>query len=44
VGNVVATYMHLHALGTPEWAAGIVRAACQRAAPVRAAAAAGGMR
>ncbi len=27
VGNVVATYMHLHALGTPEWASGVVQAA-----------------
>ncbi len=27
VGNVVATYMHLHALGTPGWAGSVVRAA-----------------
>ena len=27
VANVVATYTHLHALGTPEWAPGLVRAA-----------------
>ncbi len=27
VGNVVATYTHLHALGVPEWAPGLVRAA-----------------
>ncbi len=27
VGNVVATYLHLHALGTPEWAPALVRAA-----------------
>ena len=27
VGNVVATYTHIHALGTPEWAGGLVRAA-----------------
>jgi cobyrinic acid a,c-diamide synthase len=27
VGGVVATYMHLHALGTPAWAEGVVRAA-----------------
>jgi len=27
VGNVVATYMHLHALGTPGWAESVVRAA-----------------
>lgn len=26
-GNVVATYMHLHALGTPGWATGLVAAA-----------------
>jgi cobyrinic acid a,c-diamide synthase len=26
VGNVVATYTHLHALGTPEWALGLVQA------------------
>jgi cobyrinic acid a,c-diamide synthase len=32
VGNVVATYMHLHALGTPGWAAGLVQAARRRAA------------
>jgi cobyrinic acid a,c-diamide synthase len=45
VGNVVATYLHLHALGTPAWAAGLVRAARLRAsAPPRRAAAAGGIR
>ena len=27
VANVVATYTHLHALGTPQWAPGLVRAA-----------------
>ncbi len=27
VGNVVATYTHLHALGAPEWASGLVQAA-----------------
>jgi len=27
VGGVVATYMHLHALGTPAWAGSLVRAA-----------------
>ena len=32
VGNVVATYTHLHALGTPEWAPGLVRAAAGRMA------------
>jgi cobyrinic acid a,c-diamide synthase len=31
VGNLVATYMHLHALGTPGWAAGLVQAASARA-------------
>jgi cobyrinic acid a,c-diamide synthase len=31
-GNVVATYLHLHALGTPEWAPALVRAALARAA------------
>jgi len=30
--NVVATYTHLHAVGTPEWAAGVVNAA-QRFTP-----------
>jgi len=46
VGNVVATYMHLHALGTPAWAGGLVQAALGRGfgAPERAAASAGGMR
>ncbi len=36
-GNVVATYMHLHALGTPAWAESLVRAALGFAsrAPVR---------
>jgi cobyrinic acid a,c-diamide synthase len=28
--NVVATYMHLHALGTPAWAPGLVEAALRR--------------
>jgi cobyrinic acid a,c-diamide synthase len=27
VGNVIATYTHLHALGAPEWASGLVQAA-----------------
>jgi cobyrinic acid a,c-diamide synthase len=27
VGNTVATYLHLHALGTPGWAPSVVRAA-----------------
>ena len=31
VRNVVATYMHLHALGTATWAAGLVRAAFRHA-------------
>jgi cobyrinic acid a,c-diamide synthase len=31
VNNVVATYMHLHALGTAGWAAGLVRAAFRHA-------------
>jgi cobyrinic acid a,c-diamide synthase len=47
VHNVVATYMHLHALGTGGWASGLVRAALRRAsrAPPRAAhALAGGIR
>ena len=47
VNNVVATYMHLHALGTAGWAAGLVRAAFRHAsrAPRRPRAAlAGGMR
>ena len=30
-GNVVATYMHLHALGTPGWAASVVAAARRHA-------------
>jgi cobyrinic acid a,c-diamide synthase len=30
VNNVVATYMHLHALGTRGWAEGLVRAALRR--------------
>ncbi len=30
VGNVVATYMHLHALGTPAWATSFVQAALSR--------------
>jgi cobyrinic acid a,c-diamide synthase len=25
--NVLATYTHLHALGSPQWAAGMIRAA-----------------
>ena len=33
VGRVVATYAHLHALGSPDWAAGLVRAAAGEAAP-----------
>ncbi|HEU4383465.1 MAG TPA: cobyrinate a,c-diamide synthase [Anaeromyxobacteraceae bacterium] len=39
VGNAVATYLHLHALGTPGWAEGLVQAARGRAsgAPRRAA-------
>jgi cobyrinic acid a,c-diamide synthase len=43
VGNVVATYLHLHALGTPGWAGGLVQAARRRASlvPQRAS---GGMR
>jgi cobyrinic acid a,c-diamide synthase len=32
VGNVIATYMHLHALGTPAWATGLVQAARSRTA------------
>jgi cobyrinic acid a,c-diamide synthase len=47
VGNVVATYMHLHALGTPGWAPALVQAALRHAsrAPERAAVAfAGGIR
>ncbi len=45
-GNVVATYMHLHALGTPGWADALVQAALgASAAPERApAASAGGIR
>jgi cobyrinic acid a,c-diamide synthase len=31
VGNVVATYLHLHALGAPGWATGLVRAALRHA-------------
>ena len=30
-GNVVATYLHLHALGTPGWAPGLVQAALRHA-------------
>ena len=26
--NVLATYTHVHAVGTPEWAQGMIRAAC----------------
>ncbi len=47
VGNLVATYMHLHALGTPGWAGSLVQAAqgCATRAPERAeAASAGGIR
>jgi cobyrinic acid a,c-diamide synthase len=43
VGNVVASYLHLHALGTPEWAPALVRAALA-AAPGRGARASGGAR
>lgn len=46
-GNVVATYMHVHALGTPGWAAGLVRAARLHASRSRdraPAARAGGIR
>jgi cobyrinic acid a,c-diamide synthase len=32
VGNVVATYTHLHALAVPDWAAGMVSAAVSRRA------------
>ena len=32
VGRTVAAYTHLHALGTPEWAPGVVRAAAGQAA------------
>ncbi len=42
--NVVATYMHLHALGTPGWAEALVAAARRRAGHVPERAAAGGMR
>lgn len=35
VKNVVATYMHLHALGTATWAAGLVRAAFRHASQAR---------
>ncbi len=44
VGNLVATYLHLHALGTPEWAPALVRAAAESAAlsTHRRAAASGG--
>ena len=31
-GNVVASYTHFHALGAPEWAAGLVDAAAREAA------------
>jgi cobyrinic acid a,c-diamide synthase len=34
VGNVVATYLHVHALGTPGWASGLVRAARRHAARI----------
>jgi len=46
-GNLVATYLHLHALGTPRWASGLVEAALRHASrpPLPATAAcAGGMR
>ncbi len=45
-GNVVATYMHVHALGTPDWASGMVQAALRASsAPGRTAAvSAGGIR
>jgi cobyrinic acid a,c-diamide synthase len=46
-GNVVATYLHLHALGTPEWAPALVGAALgnpARAVESAPAAAAGGVR
>ena len=33
-GNVWAAYTHLHARGAPEWAAGMVRAACAATAAV----------
>jgi len=36
VGNVLATYAHVHALGTPGWAPGLVQAARGRAARRRA--------
>ncbi len=43
VANTIATYIHLHALGTPEWAPGLVQAAhrhaasaAERSAPARA--------
>ncbi len=29
VGNVLATYMHVHALGQPQWAAGLLRKAAE---------------
>jgi cobyrinic acid a,c-diamide synthase len=47
LGNTVATYMHLHALGTPEWAPALVRAASDRLASALApaeASCAGGIR
>jgi cobyrinic acid a,c-diamide synthase len=47
VGNVVATYMHVHALGTPAWAPALVGAAHRHAAGARgrgAVARAGGIR
>jgi cobyrinic acid a,c-diamide synthase len=42
VGNVVATYSHLHALGTPGWAAGLVQAALRWATRAEPAAACAG--
>ena len=45
VARVVATYAHLHALATPEWARGVVEAARGRGASARGReASAGGMR
>jgi cobyrinic acid a,c-diamide synthase len=47
VGNVVATYMHVHALGTPAWAPAVVQAALRHAEGARghgAVARAGGIR
>jgi cobyrinic acid a,c-diamide synthase len=41
-GNVVATYLHLHALGTPAWAPGLVQAARRFGQQAPRAAAGGG--